>query len=163
MDDPGAEPAAGHPARHRRAAGVTLPELLLVLGLVGILVVPALSGFRRWRDSASLHAATRSVRAHLVLARSLAVSRRQTVRVRATSDGDLVLLDPADSILARATVGRAGDTTLDSVRVRPSMLRFNSRGQAAPGSVYLYARGRSVRLVCNFLGRVRQEPVRPAI
>lgn len=145
-----------------RSSGLSLPELLLALVLLGLLAVPAATGFRRWRDSASLHAAARSARSHLALARRLAISRRETVRVRATSDDDLVLLDSSDRILALAAIGRRGDIPVDSVRLRPSTLRFNSRGQAAPGSVYVFGRRGSVRLVCNFLGRVRQETVRKA-
>jgi hypothetical protein len=49
---------------------------------------------------------------------------------------------------------------VDSLRVRPATLRFNARGQAAPGSVYLYRGRRSIRIVCNFLGRLRIEAVR---
>jgi hypothetical protein len=59
-----------------------------------------------------------------------------------------------------SSVGRSGDVALDSIRLRPATLRFNARGQAAPGSVYLYRRDRGVRLVSNFLGRIRQENFR---
>jgi hypothetical protein len=119
-----------------------------------------MEGLRGFRSAATLHGAARAVRVQLGLARRLAVSRRETVRLRATADGDIVLLSTSDSILAVAGVGTGGDLRLDSIRVRPSTMRFNARGQAAPGSIYLYRNARAVRLVCNFLGRVRQETFR---
>ncbi len=128
-----------------------------MLGILGSLTA---SGLRRFRESSSLHAAARAARSQLALARSLAVGRRETVRMRANAAGDLILLDPADSVLAVSSVGRSGDVALDSIRLRPATLRFNARGQAAPGSVYLYRRDRGVRLVSNFLGRIRQENFR---
>jgi prepilin-type N-terminal cleavage/methylation domain-containing protein len=140
--------------------GVTLPELLMALTLAGVILAVSASGFRRFREAAGLHAAGRTVRVQLDLARRLAVTRRETVRMQATPTGDLVLLTPSDSPLAIVHVGRSGDLHVDSVRLRPRALRFNARGQAAPGSVYLFRGRRGIRLVSNFLGRVRQEPLR---
>jgi hypothetical protein len=79
------------------------------------------------------------------------------VRVRILADRSLGLLDPRDTVLARIRIAGDGLLALDSVRLRPSTLRFNPRGQAAPGSLYLYRGRRGVRLVSNFLGRVRRE------
>jgi hypothetical protein len=115
------------------------------------------SSFRELRAAAYVHAASRSVRNQLVLARSLSVARRERIRIRLDPEGDLVLLDDSGRRLARATVGLDGDLRVDSVRVRPATLRFNPRGQAAPGSVYLYRGNRIVRIVSNFLGRLRVE------
>jgi len=137
--------------------GVTLPELLITLTILATLAAIGASAFRELRAAALVHAASRSVRNHLVLARSLSVARRERIRIRLDPDGDLVLLDDTDRRLARATVGPAGDLRVDSVSVRPATLRFNPRGQAAPGSVYLYRGKRVVRIVSNFLGRLRVE------
>lgn len=97
---------------------------------------------------------------HLSRARMLAVARRQTLRVRISASGSLVLLDPDGERLDEVALQGDGLWTLDSLRLRPATLRFNSRGQAAPGSLYLYRGRRSVRLVSNFVGRIRQESLR---
>lgn len=104
-----------------------------------------------------MRAAERAVRGQLVLARTVAVARRETVRVRADETGDLVILDGSGARLNSAGIGGATGLGVDSMRVRPSTLRFNSRGQGAPGSVYLYRGNRTVRIVSNFLGRLRTE------
>jgi Tfp pilus assembly protein FimT len=130
---------------------------LIVLTIVGTLAVLSLGGLQRVRQTFRLHAASRSVWSHLALARTLALGRRETVRVREGPGGDLVLLDESGFPLASAAVGPASDLRVDSIRVRPSSLRFNARGQAAPGSIYLYLGDRVVRVVSNFIGRIRVE------
>jgi prepilin-type N-terminal cleavage/methylation domain-containing protein len=144
----------------RGAAGVTLPELLIVLTIIGTLTALGASGFRSLRDATSMRAATWSVRNHLALARSLAIARREKIRVRLGPRGDLTLLTASGETVAAAAVGPGADVPVDSLRVRPPTLRFNARGQAAPGSVYLYRGDRVVRVVTNFLGRLRVEAFR---
>lgn len=136
--------------------GTTLIELLIAL--VVILTVAALgwSGIRRHRAAAALQGAARAVSRQLALGRTLAVSRRESVRFRQGPD-ELLLLAADGSPLARLGVGRETDLRVDSVRIRPGTIRFNPRGHAGAGSVYLWRDGRGIRLVCNFLGRVRQE------
>jgi len=107
-----------------------------------------------------MRAATWSVRNHLALARSLAIARREKIRVRRDESGDLVLLTLSGERVVAAAVGPSADVPVDSLRVRPSTLRFNARGQAAPGSVYLYRGDRVERIVSNFLGRLRVESYR---
>lgn len=141
-------------------AGFTLPELLITLTVVGTLAALGASGLRNLREATSMRAATWSVRNHLVLARSLAVARREKIRIRLDASGDLVLLTPSGERVAAAAVGPGSDVPVDSLRVRPPTLRFNARGQAAPGSVYLYHGDRVVRVVSNFLGRLRVESYR---
>jgi len=138
-------------------AGFTLPELLIALTVIGALAALGASGFRNLRDATSMRAATWTVRNHLVAARSLAIARREKIRIRVDPSGSLVLITSTGHILLTTPVGRSADLPLDSLRVRPPTLRFNARGQAAPGSVYLYRGDRVVRVVSNFLGRLRVE------
>lgn len=139
--------------------GFTLPELLIALAVMSILLATGWTGFRQFREAAALRAAARQVVAQLTLARRLAVDRRETVRFRSGS-GEVAVLAPDGRILARIPLGGPDRLPVDSIRVLPSMLRFNLRGQAAPGSVYLYRGRRSIRIVCNFLGRLRVGEVR---
>lgn len=138
-------------------AGVTLLELLVVIVVLGTLTALSFSGLRELRESARLHAATRSVWSQLALARTVALGRRESIRVREGPSGDLSLFDAQDRRLTSAPVGPGSELAVDSIRLRPAVLRFNSRGQAAPGSVYLYHGSRVARVVSNFLGRLRVE------
>lgn len=142
-----------------RPRGFTLPELLIVLTVMSILLAMSWSGLSAFREASALRAAARQVTAQLALARRLAVGRRETVRFTAAGN-DLTLSAPDGTVLLRVGLEGPDPLPVDSLRVRPSSLRFNARGQAAPGSVYLYRGRRSIRIVCNFLGRLRVEGVR---
>lgn len=141
-----------------RVRGFTLPELLIVLTIAATLLAVGWQGVRAFREASALQASARRASAQLSLARRLAVNRRETIRLR-TLDGDLALIGDDGRTLVRVAIGGPGGLAVDSVDVRPSTLRFNDRGQAAPGSVYLYRGRRSIRIVCNFLGRLRIEGV----
>lgn len=141
------------------AGGFTLLELSVVLGLVGLLVLGGVAGFRSVAGASALSGAVRAARGQFALARALAVSGRGVVRIQAGSMGDLLVTDSAGVVLGRAPLGPTGPFGLDSIRLRPATIRFNPRGQAAPGSLTLYRGRRAVRLVSNFLGRVREVPL----
>jgi Tfp pilus assembly protein FimT len=130
-------------------------ELAIVMALAGLLTAVAFSGFRSFADSAAITGAARAVREHVTRARSTAIYRRERVRLRQSPTADLTLQDDRDSVLASLSLALTGPFAIDSVRVRPATLRFNSRGQAAPGSIYLYRERRGARIIVNFLGRVR--------
>jgi hypothetical protein len=133
--------------------------MLIVLTMLAVLTALGWSGLRSFREASALRAAARQVVAELSLARRLAVNRRETVRFAAASD-DLALTAEDGAVLVRLALAGPDALPVDSLRVRPATLRFNARGQAAPGSVYLYRGRRSIRIVCNFLGRLRIEAVR---
>lgn len=140
--------------------GYTLVQVLLATAVVGIVAGVAISGAGTALGAFSLRRSADLTRGHLGRARLLAVSHRETVRVRAGGSGELLLLDAQGEVMATTHVGGGGLLRLDSVVIRPTTLRFNARGQAAPGSVYLFRGRRGVRLVINFLGRVRREALR---
>ncbi len=135
--------------------GFTLLELAIVLALSGLLTVVAFSGFRSFADSAAITSAARAVREHVTRARFTAIYRRERVRLLQSPMADLTLRDDRDSVLASLSLAMTGPFAIDSVRFRPATLRFNPRGQAAPGSIYLYRARRGARIIVNFLGRVR--------
>lgn len=148
--------------RQPAAPGFTLAELLVVLALVGVLCLVSAGALWEFRRQAGLEAAVRSGRAALVRARMEAVFRGATVRVRRErrQPPQLVLRDEDDRPLARFVLGPRSGAGVDSAVLRRSTLSFNDRGQAAPGSLYLYQGDRGVRLVVNFIGRVRRESFR---
>lgn len=138
-------------------AGFTLLRLVVAIALLGIAVTGSISGVRSLAGSAELAGAARVVRGHLVYARTVAISRREVVKLTLTPAGELLLRDSRDSVVRRTPLLGADGFRLDSASLRPTALRFNARGQAAPGSVYLHGGRAGVRLVMNFVGRVREE------
>jgi len=134
-------------------------ELLIGLVIFGTITAFGVSGYVSLREAQSLRSATREIRAQLSFARRAAVSRRETVRFRQIND-QLVLLTPDGTAITSIALSGVDRLPVDSVQLRPATFRFNARGQAAPGSVYLFKGSRSIRIVCNFLGRLRVEPVR---
>lgn len=140
-----------------KGRGFTLPGLLISLVLLGGVSMVGLAVSRSHSATRALDGATRVARGALDTGRLTAVARRRVVRLRLEGARRLVLYDDGDHELRGWPLGREGPFRLDSIRLRPRTLRFNSRGQAAPGSVYLYRGGGGRRLVINFLGRVRVE------
>lgn len=136
--------------------GFSLLELLVVVVLLGLLAGAAALSVAAHRDATALTRGARAVRGLIASARQAAVARRAIVRVRVDAGPTVTATASDGSPVASVPLG-AGELELDSVRLRPATLRFNPRGQAAPGSAYLYRGDRRVRLVCNFLGRVREE------
>ncbi len=137
-------------------SGMTLIELLIVLLLLSTVSAIGWHSLRRFRDAAALQEAANAVTRILNLGRAAAISRRETIGLR-VGGGELLLISGDGAVIARLEIGPGAELPVDSVRVRPATIRFNSRGHAGAGSVYLWRRGVTVRLVCNFLGRVRRE------
>ena len=141
-----------------RQAGLTIVELLIALVVVTTIGALGWSGLRHARESAALEAAARAVTRQLALGKTLAISRREPIRLRA-GPGTLALFDARGVRVAALDIGPGRELPIDSLIVRPASIRFNARGHAGAGSVYLFRGRKGVRLVCNFLGRVRREPL----
>lgn len=131
-----------------------------MVSMLGILVATALP-LRSWLDGASLDRSANLALSHLNRARMSAVARRATLSVRVSGRGELLLLAPDGSRISSTQLTGDGLVRLDSIRLRPSTLRYNARGQASAGSLYLYKGRRGVRLVSNFVGRVRRARTSP--
>ena len=141
----------------QRRGGFTLIEILAVLAAVGVLVMAAGS----WRaiDRFGLTRAARLAESHLVRARLHALASHKPTEVTLSGTW-LELAERSGAVLSRIDLAGAGLGGLDSVRMRPATLRFNARGHGSPGSLYLYRGRRGVRVVSNFVGRVRVVPFR---
>lgn len=141
-----------------RQRGFSLLEVAVALAIAGLaatFVIP-----REPLDRFSLTRAARAAESQLALARLHAVASRTPTEV--TLDGtQLAVSLRGGRLLSRVDLGRHGLGRLDSARVRPGILRFNARGHGSSGSVYLYRGRHGVRIVSNFVGRVRAEPFRP--
>lgn len=140
----------------RRATGATLSEVSVALAVLAVSVTAAVPAFDVV-DRVSLARSAEIARGHLARARLTALARRARVEVRLGRSNRLLLLDAGGNRIAEADVGGDGLLALDSLRIRPTSIRYNARGQGSPGSLYLYRGDRGVRLVSNFLGRVRKQ------
>lgn len=140
----------------RRASGATLSEVSVALAVLAVSVTAAVPAFDVV-DRVSLARSAEIARGHLARARLTALARRARVEVRLGRSNRLLLLDAGGNRIAEADVGGDGLLALDSLRIRPTSIRYNARGQGSPGSLYLYRGDRGVRLVSNFLGRVRKQ------
>lgn len=144
------------PATGRR--GFSIVEVVVAIAIAGLaaaLVIP-LDPLDRF----GLTRAARVAESQLALARLHAVAAHAPTEVTLVGTQLEVSLR-GGRLLSRVDLGRHGLGRLDSVRMRPSSLRFNSRGHGSSGSVYL-VRGRyGIRLVSNFVGRVRAEIFQP--
>lgn len=138
------------------ARAFTLLELLVALVLFGLVAAAAGPSVAAHRDATALRRSASAVRGLLASARQAAVARRAVVRVRVDPRGTVTATADDGTEVGALPLG-TGDLALDSVRLRPPTLRFNPRGQAAPGSAYLHRGDRRVRIVCNFVGRLREE------
>lgn len=148
----------GSADRTPRAVGFTLSEMLVVVVILALLAAVGLAASRTFLEWLELDGATRAVRTTLAEARALAIARHAHLRLRLGEEGDLWIVDADGRTVERVHTGPGGPYRLDSVRIAPWWgLRYNERGQGSAGSVYLFRGRRGVRLVSNFLGRVRQE------
>lgn len=139
--------------------GFTLHELLIVLVLAAVLASWTAFGLARYREAKALDGAVGAVRAHLLRARGLGLARREVVRLR-IREGRLTTYSDRDEPLHALPLFRE-PFLLDSARLAPRTLRYNGRGQASPGSVYLYRGSKGARIVSNFVGRIRVERFDP--
>lgn len=145
--------------RRSRGRGFTLIEVVACLSLLSLLLL--LLGARRdvfeqWSIARAAWLAER----HLSGARLNALAHRRPVEVRLSGGRVLETVDRAGNVIARLDLRRSGLGPLDSVRVRPSRIRYNARGHGSAGSVYLYRGHRGERVVSNFIGRIRRHAFR---
>lgn len=136
--------------------GFSLIELVTALAVAAVLAaatLPALGALERWSLARGASLAER----HLMSARLGALSGRERLRVRLIGT-TLETVDPAGRVKGRVSLDGDGFRALDSARLHPATLRYNARGQGSAGSLYLYRGRRGIRVVSNFVGRIRSHP-----
>lgn len=140
---------------HTGRSGFSLVEVAVALAVTGLAAAFIIS--REPLDRFSLTRAARVAESQLTLARLHAIATHAPTAVTLAGTR-LEVSRHGGSLLSRVDLGGHALGRLDSVRLQPSTLRFNARGHGSPGSVYLYRGDRGIRLVSNFVGRVRPVP-----
>ncbi len=135
--------------------GFTLPELLIVLTIIGVVMAIAIPNARSGLDRVSVRSAASDIRATLGYARMLAMSGGIPVAVEVDSvSGTLRIRRGDEKILIRG-VGPAHGVRLGKTR---DSLTYDPRGfgRGAANLSILVRRGASVETVfVSRLGRVR--------
>ena len=142
-----------------RASGTTLLEVVCAIALLSILAslsIPVVRSLDAW----AVNAAARITERHLMTVRLRAAADRRLYRIRATPGGNLETLDNTGRVVGRLELAGPTARLVDSLRVRPRTIRYNPRGHGSAGSIYLYRNGRGVRLISNFVGRIRRHSFR---
>jgi len=171
---------------HKNNSGFTLIEIMVTVAIVGIFASIALPSFSRLIESNRISTATNELVANLLLARSEALKRRNTVTVCPSSNqtscndnsdfstGWIVFLDCDDDIIPNETVAGCGTTgteeiikvgdSFDSVymtnaNVKKISFGFSGRLAGNPSTFHIGkdASNKKKKVVLSRVGRVRAE------
>lgn len=140
-------------------AGLTLPEMLIVVSVTGIISAFALGGYQQYQESISARRAAEAVVADVQVARSLAIQMRAPVSLVATeSQQRYVVRDTAGNEYHWRAFDAGSDIRLSGLDVATTgdSLTFDSRGILLSGNsaqitVTRLSKQRTVTL--NALGR----------
>lgn len=135
--------------------GYTIVELLVVLGITGVLLAIALPRGQRMLDRITVHAAASDVAATLASARRLALAGRAAVAVDVDSASGVLRVRLGTELLLARNVGPAHGV---EVRCSRDSLTYDGRGLgrgAANLSVIVRRRTAAETVFVSRLGRVR--------
>lgn len=117
--------------------GFTLIELMVVMGIMTLVMGLSAIGYISMRRGIEVRGATTSVRTTLMLARQLAITKRQKVELRFTTDAETNRMD--------VVVKRDGATETIKTVVLPRSVEFTE----APESIEYYPAGDARSGVAN--------------
>ena len=135
--------------------GLTLVELCLVLGIIGLMASVAVRQLGLYLDRAAARAAVVEAGALVARARDEAVALRRPASIRFDTVGDALELRMGAATLARAALGQAHGVSLAANR---DSIAYDVRGLGyGAANVTLVARRGRVAdsLVVSRLGRIR--------
>jgi Tfp pilus assembly protein FimT len=153
--------------------GVTIIELMVVVGIMAIVIALGLPNFIDWNARYRLKQAVTELHGNLNIARMLAMNRNTTVAVQIAAG----VVDPADGkqkITATFT-DAAGGVVLPPQRMRPEIrtlagaaaIQFNSRGLRSGGGTGIQTiqltnvKGITYEIQVTAAGKARWCPISP--
>ncbi len=151
----------------RKNAGLTIVELVVTIGIVGILTVAAIPNFLIWRANSKLTGTSHNLRGDLEKARLKAIRENARVAVVFTANGYTIFIDnganpdnwnrEADETLVRSRQMVPGITIdLAATTFVNDRTRFNGRGlPGVLGRVVIVGSAGTRQIVMNRLGRLR--------
>jgi prepilin-type N-terminal cleavage/methylation domain-containing protein len=137
--------------------GTTLPELIVVLTVIGILATIAVGRTAALRDRVSVRAATTETVSTFALARRWSLSRAARTAITIDTSGATLLVLSYSDTIARRRLGSSHGVTLsasrDSMAYAP-----NGLGYGASNLSLILRRGAAAETVLvSLLGRVRRQ------
>lgn len=142
------------------ARGLTLPEMLIGLAMVGFLTVLGYGGLTQYREATATARAVSALQSDVMVARSLAVKSRAPISLIAReSTLEYVIRDTAGNVFARRFFDGRSElalTTLD-IQTAGDSLTFDSRGVliTAGPQIQVTRRNRTRTILFNAMGRSR--------
>jgi type IV fimbrial biogenesis protein FimT len=159
--------------RHVSEAGVTITELMVVVGIVAIAAALAVPNFRVWNARYQLKQAVTELHSNLNMARMSAMNRNTTVRVQLAAG----VVDPADGRqkITATFIDAAGVVVFLPQRMNTevrtmagaNLIQFNSRGLRAGGGTGIQtitltnSQGLSYEIQVTAAGKARWCPISP--
>lgn len=148
--------------RPRAQHGFTLVELMLAVGVLGILIMLALPNLTTWIQNTQLRTAAEGMHAGLMLARAEALRRNSVVRFQLV---DTLTSSCGFSVTGTNWVVSLADTTgacdvNPSDTTAPQIIQKRSGNEGSSSAQILSTGGNTVWF--NGLGRVVQPPTAPA-
>jgi type IV fimbrial biogenesis protein FimT len=140
-----------------REGGFSLIELMVVIGIMGIILAIALPVYNRWRQSTALQSASQTLMAHIKQARVMAVSDNRQVSVTFTASGytvDSAGSNPQQYLLSAYANGLTLTPTFNG-----NTLTFSSNGESSISSgkdsvTITNSNGASKTITVNIVGQV---------
>jgi prepilin-type N-terminal cleavage/methylation domain-containing protein len=137
--------------KKKRSTGFTLIELILALGIMGILLAIAWPAIGQFSSGYRLRAAAREVVTDLQFARLLAVKENMSFRVSCDTNSYQVVR-VSDGFVAKA---RDFSTDYPEVTLGGGVVTFNSRGNADSQTITVSNFSASRNITVSSTGRVK--------
>jgi len=140
--------------------GFSLIEMLVVIGIIGIVAAIAIPNFASWRERQAVNSAANSLLSHMKQARAVAMAENRSVKITFAGDNYTYDADTAGNCgLCKPQIVPFSDfssnlkiTKSDQALVAETQT-FSSRGTTGNNTIYFCSNGFTNRIVVNIIGR----------